>query len=283
MLQAGPRGYAEAVASSKLPPLVEPVPALSEAERARTVRHAALAGFGPTGQKRLRAARVGVVGAGGLGSSSLLALAAAGIGTIVVIDDDTVSVSNLHRQIIHGLPDVGRPKLDSAIDSIRAVSPETVVVPHQVRLDATNAADLLEGCDVVLDGSDTMETRTAVAEACERLGIPLVWATVQEWHAQLTVFWSAPPEGVEPVVMSDLYDPATVGEPPTCSAVGVLGALTIQVGALMAAEAIKLVTGAGTTLLGRVVLIDGLHGRQREVELHPAHRVDLADRASALA
>ncbi len=266
------------MASSKLPPLVEPVPALSDAERARTVRHAALSGFGSTGQKRLKGAQVGVVGAGGLGSSALLSLAAAGIGTIVVIDDDTVSVSNLHRQIIHGLPDVGRPKLDSAIDSIRAISAETVVIPHAVRLDETNAVELLRDCDVVLDGSDTMATRTAVAAATEQLGIPLVWATVQEWHAQLTVFWSAPPadSGIEPVVMSDLYDPATVGEPPACSAVGVLGALTIQVGALMATEAIKLVTGAGTSLLGRVVLIDGLNGRQREVGLHPAHAPAIA-------
>jgi len=251
-------------------PIVEPVAALSDAERARTVRHAALAGFGPIGQRRLAGARVGVVGAGGLGSGALLSLAAAGIGTIVLIDDDTVDLSNLHRQVIHGIGDVGRPKLDSAIESIHAVSPETVVIPHQVRLEADNAAELLHGCDVVLDGTDTMATRTAVAAACEELGIPLVWGTVQEWHAQLTVFWSAPPEGIAPIVLRDLYDPATTGEPPTCSAVGVLGALTVQVGALMATEAIKLVTGTGDPLLGRVLLIDGLGARQREVALQPA-------------
>jgi len=256
-----------------LPPIVEPVPALSEAERERTLRHSALAGFGLASQRRLAAARIGVVGAGGLGSSALLALAAAGVGTIVLVDDDTVALSNLHRQIIHGVPDVGRPKLDSAIDSIRAVSPETVVVPHAVRLDESNATALLAGCHVVLDGSDTMATRAAVAAACEALGVPLVWATVQEWHAQLTVFWSAPPDGVEPIVLSDLHDPATAGEPPSCSAVGVLGALAIQLGAMMAAEAIKLVTGAGTPLLGRLVLVDGLGGRQREVALRPAARV----------
>jgi len=252
------------------PPLVAPAAGLSEAERERTERHAALAGFGPVGQRRLAAARIGVVGAGGLGSSALLSLAAAGIGTIMLIDDDEVSASNLHRQIIHGVPDIGRPKLDSAIDSIRAVSPETSVVPHAVRLDETNAVGLLAGCDVVLDGSDTMATRTAVAAACEALSVPLVWGTVQEWHAQLTVFWSAPPEGAEPIVMSDLHDPATAGEPPSCSAVGVLGTLAIQVGAMMAAEAIKLVTGTGTPLLGRVVLLDGLSGRQREAALRPA-------------
>ena len=256
-----------------LSPIVEPVAALSDAERARTARHAALAGFGPIGQRRLAGATIGVVGAGGLGSGALLSLAAAGIGTIVLIDDDDVDLSNLHRQIIHGVGDVGRPKLDSATESIHAVSPETVVVPHAVRLDASNAMSLLRGCDVVLDGSDTMATRTAVADACEALGVPLVWGTVQEWNAQLTVFWSAPPEGFEAIVLRDLFDPATTGEPPTCSAVGVLGALTIQVGALMATEAIKLVTGTGTPLLGRVLLIDGLGARQREITLRPSTRV----------
>jgi adenylyltransferase/sulfurtransferase len=256
-----------------IPPIVEPVEALSAAERKRTARHAALAGFGPTGQRRLAGARVGVIGAGGLGSSALLSLAASGVGEIVLIDDDVVDVSNLHRQIIHGVPDVGRSKLESATDAIHAVSPETVVTGHAVRLDEANAARLLTGCHVVLDGSDTMATRSAVAGACEALGIPLVWGTVQEWHAQLTVFWSAPPAGTEPIVMADLHDPATAGEPPTCSAVGVLGALAIQIGAMMAAEAIKLITGTGTPLLGRVVLIDGLSGRQREGALHPAARV----------
>lgn len=253
-----------------LPPLVEPAAALTEAEQARTARHAALAGFGPVGQRRLAAATVGVVGAGGLGSGALLSLAAAGIGRLVVIEDDEVDLSNLHRQIIHGVGDVGRAKLDSATESIHAIAPEAIVLPHAVRLDAENAVALLTGCDVVLDGSDTMATRTAVADACERLGIPLVWGTVQEWNAQLTVFWSRPPGDLPAIVLRDLFDPATTGEPPTCAAVGVLGALTVQVGALMATEAIKLVTGTGSPLLGRVLLIDGLGARQREVALRPA-------------
>ncbi len=256
-----------------LPPLVEPVAALSDAERARTVRHAALAGFGPIGQRRLAGATIGVVGAGGLGSGALLALAAAGIGRIVLIDDDVVDLSNLHRQVIHGVGDVGRPKLDSAIETIQGISPETIVVPHAVRLDEDNAESLLRGCDVVLDGSDTMATRTAVAAACEALGVPLVWGTLQEWNAQLTVFWSAPPEGLGPILLRDLFDPETTGEPPTCAAVGVLGALTVQVGALMATEAIKLVTGTGTPLFGRILFIDGLGARQREIALQPATRV----------
>ena len=250
-------------------PLVEPVEALPAEERARTARHAALAGLGPLGQRRLAGARVGVVGAGGLGSSALMSLAAAGIGTIVLIDDDTVDVSNLHRQIIHGLPDVGRPKIDSAIETITAISPMTTVVPHEIRLTEQNAAALLFGCDVVLDGSDSFATRTPVAAACEQLGIPLVWGTLQEWHAQLTVFWNAPPtdSGVEPIVLADLHDPTVAGEPPTCAAVGVLGALAVQVGALMAAEAVKLIAGIGDPLLGRVLLIDGLRSSQREIPL----------------
>lgn len=252
----------------RLPPLVEPIAALSDEERARTARHAALSGIGAVGQRRLAAAKVGVIGAGGLGSSVLLSLAAAGIGELVVVDDDTVDVSNLHRQIIHGMRDVGRAKLESAAESVAAVSPETVFTARAVRLDADNAIELLRGCDVVIDGSDSFATRTAVAAACEELGIPLVWGTVQEFHAQVTVFWSAPPEGTEPVVLADLHDPSEVGEPPTCAMVGVLGALCIQVGALMATEAIKLIVGSGETLLGRVLLVDGLRARQREVPLH---------------
>ena len=255
-----------------LPPLVEPVAELSAQERARTARHAALAGLGPVGQRRLAAARVGVVGAGGLGSPALLALAAAGIGELVLVDDDEVDLSNLHRQVIHGVGDVGRPKVDSAAESIAAVSPETRVRAVTTRIDAENAVELLRGCHVVLDGSDAFETRTAVAAACATLGVPLVWGTVQEWHAQLTVFWSAPPNGREPVVLADLHDPAEVGEPPACSAVGVLGALCMQVGSLMAAEAVNLIAGAGEPLLGRVLLIDGLRSRVREVALRGAHR-----------
>lgn len=252
------------------PPLVEPIAELDQDERRRTARHAALAGLGPIGQRRLAAATVGVVGAGGLGSAALLALAAAGIGEIRVIDDDVVDVSNLHRQVIHGVADVGRSKVASAAESIAAVSPRTTVDARPARITAENALELLRGCDVVLDGSDTFATRTAVAAACESLGIPLVWGTVQEWHAQLTVFWSAPPAGHAAVVLADLHDPAEVGEPPSCAAVGVLGALCMQVGSLMGAEAIKLVTGAGEPLLGRVLLIDGLRSRTREVELRGA-------------
>lgn len=253
-----------------LPPLVEPVAALSESEQARTVRHASLAGFGELGQRRLRAAHVAVVGAGGLGSPVLLALAAAGVGTLTVIDDDVVEASNLQRQVMHALADVGEPKVDSAARRIAGLSPETEVHGRRTRIDPTNAKDLLAGADLVIDGSDTFDTREAVAAACEASGTPLVWGTVQEFAAQVTVFWSAPPAGTDPVRLGDLYPSGSVGFVPTCADVGVLGALCLQVGGLMATEAIKLIAGIGEPLLGRVLVIDSLRARQREVPLRPA-------------
>jgi adenylyltransferase/sulfurtransferase len=253
-----------------LPPLVEPVDALSDAERVRTARHAVLAGFGEIAQRRLAAGRVAIIGAGGLGSPAVLALAAAGVGELVVIDDDVVEQSNLQRQVMHRMSDAGRPKTDSAVRVAADLSPETIVHPLRERLTAENAAELLAGSHVVLDGSDTFDTRAAVAGACEQLGIPLVWGTVQEFDAQVTVFWSAPPAGVDPIVLADLHPPSAVGEVPTCAQVGVLGALCIQVGGVMAIEAIKLLTGIGDALLGRILLIDALHARQREIPLRPS-------------
>ncbi|MGV9194466.1 ThiF family adenylyltransferase [Microbacterium sp. MC2] len=253
-----------------LPPLVAPVAALSPAERERTLRHATLAGFGEIGQRRLAAAHVGVIGVGGLGSPVILALAAAGVGTLTVIDDDVVEVTNLHRQILHRHADIGADKLDSAVRAAADLSPETVVRPQRTRLTADNAAELLAGADLVIDGSDTFATRTDVAAACETLGIPLVWGVLQEYHAQITVFWSAPPAGVAPVRLGDLYPADQAGEPPSCSAVGVLGALCLQVGGMLATEAIKLITGIGEPLLGRIAVVDSLRGTQREIPLTPA-------------
>ncbi|NJI60331.1 hypothetical protein HCX50_12915 [Microbacterium oxydans] len=250
-----------------LPPLVEPVAALSAAEAQRTARHLVLADLGELGQRRLRAAHIAVVGVGGLGSPVVLALAAAGVGTLTVIDDDVVELSNLQRQVLHRLADVDAPKVDSAVRVAADLAPETTVLPVRERLTATNAEALLSGADLVIDGSDTFETRTLVAAACERLGVPLVWGVVQEFAAQVTVFWSAPPAGVRPVVLSDLYPPEGVGELPSCAAVGVLGALCLQVGSVLAMEAIKLIAGIGEPLFGRVLLIDALRGRMSEVPL----------------
>ncbi|WOQ70203.1 ThiF family adenylyltransferase [Microbacterium limosum] len=267
-----------------LPPLVEPVAALSDAERARTARHTSLLALGDVGQRRLAAAHVAVVGAGGLGSPVVLALAAAGIGTLTIIDDDDVEPSNLQRQVIHAHADVGRPKVDSAARAVAGLSPETRVVAVRARLSPDNAARLLADADLVIDGTDTFDTREAVAAATQRAGVPLVWGTVQEMHAQVTVFWSAPPAGSSPVVLGDLYPPGSVGDVPTCADVGVLGALCLQVGSLLAMEAIKLIAGIGEPLLGRVLVIDALAARQREVPLvGAAPGRENADAAASLA
>jgi molybdopterin/thiamine biosynthesis adenylyltransferase/rhodanese-related sulfurtransferase len=253
-----------------VPPLVEPVPALAEDEAVRSARHASLAGFGELAQRRLAAAHVAVVGAGGLGSPTVLALAAAGVGTLTVIDDDVVEASNLQRQIMHRVTDVGRPKVDSAVRVAGELAPRTVVHAVRERLTPDNAARLLAGAHTVVDGTDTFETREAVAAACERLGVPLVWGVVQEFHAQATVFWSAPPAGRPAVRLADLYPAETVGDLPSCAQVGVLGPLCVQVGAILATEVVKLVTGVGEPLLGRVVVIDALRGRTDEVPLRPS-------------
>jgi len=259
-----------------LPPLVEPVAALSDAESARTARHQVLSGLGEIGQRRLRAAHVAVVGAGGLGAPVVLALAAAGIGEITVIDDDDVELSNLQRQIMHRRSDVGRPKVDSAIRVAADLSPETVVHAKRARLASGNAVDLLAGADLVIDGTDTFETRLEVAAATERLGIPLVWGVIQEFAAQITIFWSAPPQGTDAVVLSDLYPAGSVGELPTCAAVGVFGALCLQAGSILAMEAIKLITGIGDPLLGRVLVIDALRAKTGEVPLRPSRTTEPA-------
>ncbi|WOF24638.1 HesA/MoeB/ThiF family protein [Microbacterium betulae] len=251
------------------PPLVAPVDALGEHERSRTARHRALAALGDEGQRRLAAAHVAIVGAGGLGSPAVLALAAAGVGTLTVVDDDVVELSNLQRQVIHRVADVGAPKTGSAVRVAAELAPDVRVCAVRERLTPVNAARLLAGADVVLDGSDLFDTRGVVAAACEASGVPLVWGTVQETDAQVTVFWSRPPGGVEPVVLDDLFPSASVGEPPSCADVGVLGALCLQVGSIMAAQAIALVAGIGEPLFGRLLLIDALRGRHREIPLRP--------------
>lgn len=251
-------------------PLVEPIDSLAPTELIRTARHAVLTGIGEEGQRRLAAARVAVVGAGGLGSPTILALAAAGVGELVVIDDDVVELTNLQRQILHRIGDVGSPKTASAARAIADLAPGTRVVTVSERLTTDNARDILRGADIVVDGSDAFPTRRAVADATDALGVPLVWGAVQEWHAQVTVFWSRPPVGVDAVRLGDLFPEGSEGEPPTCAQVGVLGALCVQVGGMLATEVVKLVTGAGEPLLGRMITVDALRARVAEVPLRAA-------------
>ncbi|MFJ2370642.1 HesA/MoeB/ThiF family protein [Microbacterium sp. NPDC087665] len=252
-------------------PLVAPAPALEPTELVRTARHAVLTGIGEEGQRRLNAAHVAVVGAGGLGSPVLLALAAAGVGAITVIDDDVVELTNLQRQLAHRVDDIGTLKTTSAARAITALAPQTVVTTAAERLDTDNATRLLGDAHIIVDTSDSFETRRAVAAASEALARPLVWGAVQEWHAQVTVFWSAPTEG-DAVVLADLFPLGTEGEPPSCAQVGVLGALCVQVGGMLAGEVVKLITGAGQPLLGRLAVIDALAGRQHEIAIRSSAR-----------
>ncbi len=253
-----------------VPPLVPTGPPLSADEVSRYSRHLLMPTVGEGGQRRLLAARVAVVGAGGLGSPSLLYLAAAGVGRITVIDDDVVDVTNLQRQVIHATEDVGRPKVDSAVERVRALNPDVEIVGVSEHLDPDNVRDLLGGHDIVLDGSDNFDTRYTVGDACAELGIPLVWAAVYRTEAHLTLFWSAAPEGLPATVLRDLFPtPPAPGSVPACGDAGVVGPLVGQVGAMMATEAIKLVTGTGAPLLGRLLFIDVLAATQREIPVLP--------------
>lgn len=253
-----------------LPPLVAESAPLSPSELARYARHMSLPQIGPSGQRRLKNARVLVIGAGGLGSPALLYLAAAGVGTIGIVDDDAVDSSNLQRQVIHGTSDVGRPKVESARDSMLAVNPDVDVRLHPVRLTAANALSVLEGYDLVLDGADNFATRYLVSDACALLGIPEVWGSIFRFQGQMSVFWSAPPAGVAAVTYRDLFpSPPPPGTVPSCAEGGVLGALCATIGSVMATEAVKLVTGSGRTLLGRLAVYDALDLTWRELAVEP--------------
>ncbi|KAF0226456.1 MAG: UBA/THIF-type NAD/FAD binding [Beijerinckiaceae bacterium] len=242
---------------------------LSSDELTRFARHIVLRHIGGPGQQRLRAARVLVVGAGGLGTPLLQYLTAAGTGTLGIVDDDTVSLSNLQRQVIHGHPDIGRPKVDSAADAIRRIDPGAIVKQHPVRLTAANAAALIADYDVIADGSDNFDTRYLLAEFCEAARKPLVSAAVNEFHGSLTVLrpWETGPDGSLNPRYRDLYpEKPPAGAIPTCSEAGVLGALVGVVGSLQAIEVIRQITPFGTSLVGKLLLIDALDMRFETIE-----------------
>lgn len=251
-----------------LPPLVEPGPDLTSAQVSRYSRHLLVPGMGIEAQRRLLAARVAVVGAGGLGSPVLAYLAAAGVGHLTVIDDDVVDATNLQRQVMHATADLGRPKVESAAEFVRGLNPDVGVTTRQVRIVPGNAQELLAGHDLVLDGADNFPARYAVSDACVALGLPVVWAAVLRFDAQLSTFV---PGGGEAVSLRDLFPvPPRPEDVPSCAEAGVLGALVGQVGSIMAAEAVKLICGFGEPLVGRVLLVDALSQRTREVPLRPA-------------
>ncbi|MFE2656467.1 molybdopterin-synthase adenylyltransferase MoeB [Brevibacterium sp. NPDC059310] len=235
-------------------PLVEPGPELSPAEIARYSRHLSLPDVGVTGQRRLRAAKVLVIGAGGLGAPVLQYLGAAGIGRLTVIDDDVVDVSNLQRQILHRDADVGRPKVESARDALLRLDPGLTVETVAERLSPDNALELFAAHDLVIDGADNFATRYLSNDAAELTGTPLVWGTIFRFEGQVSTF--APGQGP---MLRDLFpDIPDADSVPSCAEGGVLGVLCGLVGSLMAAEAIKLICGIGDPLLGRLLRVDAL-------------------------
>lgn len=255
-----------------LPPLVPPVGDLDADGLARYSRQLILGEVGVPGQRSLAAARVLVIGAGGLGSPVLLYLAAAGVGTIGVVDFDRVEKSNLHRQVIHADADIGRPKVDSAADAVTALNSTITVRRHDLRLSADTVDELLADYDLVIDGADNFPTRYLVNDACVRAGKPLVWGSVLGFAAQVALFWDAAPGG-DGVELRDVFpEPPATGAVPSCAEAGVVGALCGQAGSVMAMEAIKLITGTGRPLLGRVLVIDALSGRWDQVEIRRSSR-----------
>lgn len=246
-------------------PLVDPGPELTPDEIARYQRHLGLADVGTEGQRRLKNARVLLVGAGGLGSPAMQYLAAAGVGTLGTIDDDDVDLSNLQRQIIHSTADIGRPKVTSAADRVTALNPLTTVIQHHERLTADNVVDLVAAYDLVLDGTDNFATRYLVSDAAEILRKPVVWGAILRFHGQVSVFWAG-----EGPTYRDLFpeppDPASV---PSCAEAGVLGVLPGTIGTLMATEALKLILGRGEPLLGRLLVYDALAADFRSMRILP--------------
>ncbi|MCC3268021.1 molybdopterin-synthase adenylyltransferase MoeB [Arthrobacter gengyunqii] len=246
-----------------LPPLVEPAAGLTSEETRRYSRHLIIPEFGMPAQQRLKNARVLVIGAGGLGSPALLYLAAAGVGTLGIVDDDTVDESNLQRQIIHGVSDLGSSKAESARRSIRELNPLVNVQLHPARLDADNVLEIFAGYDLILDGTDNFATRYLVNDAAEILGKPYVWGSILRFDGQVSVFW-----GRHGPTYRDLYPEAPpAGSVPSCAEGGVLGVLCAQIGSVMVNEAVKLITGTGVTLLGRVLVLNALDMSWREIRL----------------
>ena len=246
-----------------LPPLVPPADELSVDEVRRYSRHLIIPDVGMTGQKRLKNAKVLVVGAGGLGSPALLYLAAAGVGTLGIVDFDVVDESNLQRQIIHGQSDVGRPKALSAKESIQEANPFVNVVVHEERLDSDNAMRIFEPYDLIVDGTDNFATRYLVNDACVLLGKPYVWGSIYRFDGQASVFWA----DHGPCYRCLYPEPPPPGMVPSCAEGGVLGVLCASIGSIQVNEAIKVIAGIGDPLVGRLMIYDALEMNYRSVKV----------------
>ncbi len=246
-----------------LPPLVEPASDLTPEEVRRYSRHLIIPDVGMTGQKRLKNARVLIIGAGGLGSPALLYLAAAGVGTLGVIDFDEVDESNLQRQVIHGQSDIGKPKAVSAREAVAETNPLVEVVVHNERLDNDNVLEIFSGYDLIVDGTDNFATRYMVNDACVLLGKPYVWGSIYRFDGQAAVFWAE--HG--PCYRCLYPEPPPPGMVPSCAEGGVLGVLCASIGAIQVTEAIKLITGIGEPLLGGLMIYDALAMEYRRLSV----------------
>jgi len=246
-----------------LPPLVEPAESLSVDEVRRYSRHLIIPDVAMAGQKRLKNSKVLAIGAGGLGSPTLMYLAAAGVGTLGIIDFDVVDESNLQRQIIHGQSDIGRSKAESARNSILEINPLITVNLHEERLDSSNVMDIFSQYDLIVDGTDNFATRYLVNDACVLLGKPYVWGSIYRFDGQASVFWAE--HG--PCYRCLYPEPPPPGMVPSCAEGGVLGVLCGTIGALQTNEAIKLLTGIGEPLLGSLMVYDALEMEFRKIKV----------------
>ncbi|HET7235377.1 MAG TPA: molybdopterin-synthase adenylyltransferase MoeB [Actinomycetota bacterium] len=230
-------------------------PAFTEEQVRRYARHIILPGIGGEGQRKLLDAKVLCVGAGGLGSPVAMYLAAAGVGTLGILDFDTVDESNLQRQIIHSTADVGRPKVESATDRLRAINPTIEIVPYDTILTSQNALEIIQPWDVVVDGTDNFPVRYLVNDATQFLGKPLVYGSIYQWDGQITVFM---PGQEAPCYRCLFPQPPPPGTVPSCAEGGVFGVLPGIVGCIQATEAVKLIAGKGDPLIGRLLIFDAL-------------------------
>lgn len=246
-----------------LPPLVEPADELTVDEVRRYSRHLIIPDVGMAGQKRLKNAKVLCVGAGGLGSPALMYLAAAGVGTLGIVEFDVVDESNLQRQIIHGQADIGRSKAESARDSVKEINPYVDVVLHEERLDNSNVLEIFAGYDLIVDGTDNFATRYLVNDAAVLLGKPYVWGSIYRFDGQASVFWAE-----HGPCYRCLYPEAPPpGMVPSCAEGGVLGVLCASIGSIQVNEAIKLLAGIGDPLVGRLMIYDALEMNYRQVKV----------------
>ncbi len=255
------------MSTTALPPLVEPADELSIDEVRRYSRHLIIPDVGMTGQKRLKNARVLVIGAGGLGSPAMLYLAAAGVGTLGIVDFDEVDESNLQRQVIHGQSDIGKSKAVSAKETIAETNPYVDVVVHAERLDNDNVMGIFEQYDLIVDGTDNFATRYMVNDAAVLLGKPYVWGSIFRFDGQASVFWASAPGGEAPCYRCLYPEPPPPGMVPSCAEGGVLGVLCASIGSIQVNEAIKLLTGIGAPLVGKLVVYDALEMDYRKLTI----------------